>query len=38
MYEPPPGTRKDEQDGENEEKKHKFEWQRTWGTAPRESW
>jgi len=38
MYEPPPGTRKDENDGENEEKKHKFEWQRTWGTAPRESW
>jgi len=35
MYEPPPGTRKDEKE---EEKQHKFEWQRTWGTAPRESW
>jgi len=37
MYEPPPGTRKDENNQE-EEKEHKFEWQRTWGTAPRESW
>jgi len=36
MYEPPPGTRKDET--KEEEKQHKFEWQRTWGTAPRESW
>ena len=35
MYEPPPGTRKDEKEKEVE---HKFEWQRTWGTAPRESW
>jgi len=38
MYEPPPGTRKDEKEGDKEEKKHKFEWQATWGTAPRESW
>jgi len=35
MYEPPPGTRKDEKEKEVE---HKFEWQATWGTAPRESW
>lgn len=35
MYEPPPGTRKDEKEKETE---YKFEWQRTWGTAPRESW
>lgn len=38
MYEPPPGTRREEKDGDEEVKKHKFEWQRTWGTAPRESW
>ena len=36
MYEPPPGTRKDEK--EQKETEYKFEWQRTWGTAPRESW
>lgn len=35
MYEPPPGSRKDEKEKESEPK---FEWQRTWGTAPRESW
>jgi len=31
MYEPPPGTRREEKDGDEEVKKHKFEWQRTWG-------
>lgn len=41
MYEPPPGvkkigeTDKDEEDGEPE---YKFEWQRTWGHAPKESY
>ena len=35
MYEPPPGSRKDER---KKESKPKFEWQRIWGTAPRESW
>jgi CBF1 interacting corepressor len=40
MYEPPPGCRKDDkgEDAEGEEPQYKFEWQRTWGTAPRESW
>ena len=42
MYEPPPGSRREEQkdqDGEGDGKtEYKFEWQRTWGTAPRESW
>ena len=40
MYEAPPGARKDEKDKEddNGEPQYKFEWQRTWGTAPRESW
>jgi len=45
MYEPPPGARKqDQKDGnddegeEGEEPQYKFEWQRKWGTAPRESW
>ena len=38
MYEPPPGARKDEKEKEEGEPQYKFEWQRTWGTAPRESW
>lgn len=38
MYEPPPGARKDEKEKEDGEPQFKFEWQRTWGTAPRESW
>jgi CBF1 interacting corepressor len=38
MYEPPPGTRKDDKEREEGEPEYKFEWQRTWGTAPRESW
>ncbi len=45
MYEPPPGARKENRDGgdddedeDGEEPKYKFEWQRKWGTAPRESW
>jgi len=39
MYEPPPGVKKigeqEEKDGEPE---YKFEWQRTWGHAPKESY
>ena len=41
MYEPPPGARKeDKEEGgdDNSEPQYKFEWQRKWGTAPRESW
>jgi len=45
MYEPPPGHRKpgelrdEDKDGEEGgEPEYKFEWQRKWGTAPRESW
>ena len=41
MYEPPPGAKKEDNkdDGdENGEPQYKFEWQRKWGTAPRESW
>ena len=38
MYEPPPGARKDDKEKEEGEPQYKFEWQRTWGTAPRESW
>ncbi|TRY64333.1 hypothetical protein TCAL_06274 [Tigriopus californicus] len=41
LYEPPPGARKeDREEGgpEGEEGGFKFEWQRKWGTAPRESW
>ena len=41
MYEPPPGARKEDQDkneGNDDQPQYKFEWQRTWGTAPRESW
>jgi len=45
MYEPPPGARKQDQKDEDaaggsngEEPQYKFEWQRKWGTAPRESW
>ena len=39
MYEPPPGVKKftEEKDGEEGEPEYKFEWQRTWGTCPRES-
>ena len=39
MYEPPPGVKKfqEEKDDENGEPEFKFEWQRTWGHAPRES-
>jgi len=40
MYEPPPGCKKvgegnNDEDGEPE---YKFEWQRTWGHAPKESY
>jgi len=45
MYEPPPGARKEDKEQEEEDEegangapKYKFEWQRKWGTAPRESW
>jgi len=41
MYEPPPGAKKEDnkEDGDdNGEPQYKFEWQRKWGTAPRESW
>ena len=65
MYEPPPGARKEQKEGNDneqegkgiahhlmpenemsppmffltgEEPQYKFEWQRKWGTAPRESW
>ena len=39
MYEPPPGVKKfqEEKEDENGEPEFKFEWQRTWGHAPRES-
>lgn len=38
MYEPPPGTRREDKDKDEDQAAPKFEWQRTWGTAPRESW
>ena len=38
MYEPPPGARKEDKEKEEGEPQYKFDWQRTWGTAPRESW
>ena len=40
MYEPPPGVQQDikELERHNNEVKYKFDWQRNWGSAPRESW
>jgi CBF1 interacting corepressor len=38
MYDPPPGARKDEKEKEADKEQPKFEWQRKWGTAPRESY
>lgn len=41
LYEPPPGARKEDRGGEDAPEEgggFKFEWQRKWGTAPRESW
>ncbi len=41
MYDPPPGARKEDKEkkeAEEGETGYKFEWQRKWGTAPRESW
>ena len=39
MYEPPPGAKKDDkEDHYKTDSKCKFDWQRTWGSAPRESW
>jgi CBF1 interacting corepressor len=38
MYDAPPGARKDEKDPNDKEQQPKFEWQRKWGTAPRESY
>lgn len=40
LYEPPPGARKEDKEDQDgvEGQTYKFEWQRKWGTAPRESW
>ena len=38
MYEPPPGLKKAEEVNETPGERYKFDWQRTWGNAPRESW
>jgi len=40
MYEPPPGCKKvgEKDEDENGEPEYKFEWQRTWGHAPKESY
>ena len=38
MYEPPPGTKKEEDRNEDSSQPFKFDWQRTWGNAPRGSW
>jgi len=40
MYEPPPGCKKvgETEEGEDGEPEYKFEWQRTWGHAPKESY
>ena len=38
MYEPPPGTKKEEERNEDSNQAFKFDWQRTWGNAPRGSW
>jgi len=40
MYEPPPGCKKvgEAEEGEDGEPEFKFEWQRTWGHAPKESY
>ena len=42
MYDPPPGARKEDKEKKEQEEAegtgYKFEWQRKWGTAPRESW
>jgi len=39
MYEPPPGCKKPgEGNGDDEDNEPRFEWQRTWGTAPKESY
>jgi len=40
MYEPPPGCKKigETEDGVDGEPEYKFEWQRTWGHAPKESY
>jgi len=42
MYEPPPGVKKigekDAEDEDGKEPEYKFEWQRTWGHAPKESY
>jgi len=39
MYEPPPGVKKpNEGNGGDEDNEPRFEWQRTWGSAPKESY
>jgi len=42
MYELPPGMKKigetDKEDEEGKEPEYKFEWQRTWGNAPKEAY
>jgi len=40
MYEPPPGCKKvgETEEGRDGEPEYKFEWQRTWGHAPKESY
>jgi len=40
MYEPPPGCKKvgETEEGVDGEPEYKFEWQRTWGHAPKESY
>ena len=38
MYDAPAGARKDEKEKEDDKEQPKFEWQRKWGVAPRESY
>ena len=38
LYDAPAGARKDEKEKEDDKEQPKFEWQRKWGVAPRESY
>ena len=38
MYEPPPGANKHNEEKDKTDPNYKFDWQRTWGAAPKESW